>query len=89
MTNMLKDRGVDTQVIEAAFPEFERRAEALLGAYDTYRSVFEGTTKEATATHKAILEDARWKVIQAKESLIGYYQTKILLPLRTAHEQNI
>lgn len=89
MTNMLKDRGVDTQAIEAAFPEFERRAEALLGAYDTYRSVSDGTAKEAQAARPAILEDARWKVVQAKESLIEYYQTTILLPLRTAHEQNI
>lgn len=89
VTNTLKDRGVDTQRIEAAFPEFERRAETLLGAYDTYRLVYERTAKDAPETRAAVRDDARQRVVQAKNNLLEQYQTDILRPLRVAQEQGV
>ncbi|MFZ1654823.1 MAG: hypothetical protein WAT84_03270 [Candidatus Moraniibacteriota bacterium] len=84
LTQSLKDRGVDTQSIEAHFPEFEKRAEALLAAYDTYRSVHERTSGDSPTTRSTIRRDARQKVIQAKDQVLDYYRTSILIPLRTA-----
>lgn len=87
MTNFLKSKGVDTQSIEAAFPEFQNRAEALLTAYDTYRAVYEGTAKDGVTTRKSVRAEARGKVIQSMRMLVEYYQKSILMPLRIAHEK--
>jgi hypothetical protein len=89
VTNILKDRGVDTQRVEAAFPEFERRAETLLGAYDTYRLVYERTSKDVPEARAAIRDDARQRVIQAKNDLLEQYQADILRLLRVAQEQGV
>lgn len=84
ITGVLRDRGVDTRQIEASFPEFERRAESLLGAYDTYRLVYDRTSKDSAKTRASIRDDARQKVIRAKDDLVEYYQVNILQPLRVA-----
>lgn len=87
MTNFLKDKGAETQSIEAAFPEFQNRAEVLLSAYDTYRAVYEGTVNDTEITRKAVRAEAREKVVQSGRSLVEYYQKSILMPLRIAHEK--
>jgi hypothetical protein len=84
LTQLLKDRGVDTQSIEVHFPEFEKRAEALLAAYDTFQSAYERTSKDSPVMRSTIRRDARQKVIQAKDQLLDYYRVNILIPLRTA-----
>ncbi|TXH06895.1 MAG: hypothetical protein E6Q06_04735 [Candidatus Moraniibacteriota bacterium] len=85
----LKSKGVDTDSIEAALPEFERNAEALLSAYDAYQAVYDRTRQDATETRRAFRLDARDRVGQARRILIEQYETRILSPLRAASEQTL
>ncbi|MFZ1627104.1 MAG: hypothetical protein WAT81_04865, partial [Candidatus Moraniibacteriota bacterium] len=87
MTNFLKSKGIDTQAIEAVFPEFQERSEALLSAYDTYRAVYEGTVTDSAAVRKSVRLDARESVIRSMRNLVEYYQASILVPLRIGHEK--
>lgn len=85
----LKGRGADIQAVEAAFPEFERRAAALLAAYDTYRAAYEGTAKDNASTKQSVRTGARNAVDQAMNNLTEYYRTSILTPLRLAYEKTL
>lgn len=89
LTNLLKEQGVGVGEIEAAFPEFERRSEALLAAYDTYRSVYEGTIRDTATTRAAMRSRAQEPLEQAIRELVEYYEEKILLPLRAASERSL
>ncbi len=86
MTNFLKSKGVDTQSIETAFPEFQNRSEKLLSAYDTYRAAYEGTAKDSAAIKKSVRGEARENIVQSMRNLVEYYQKSILMPLRIAYE---
>lgn len=85
MTSFLKNKGVDTGSIEAAFPELRSRAETLLSAYDTYRAAHEGTANDTAETRKTVRTNARESVIQAMRNFVEFYQQNILTPLRVAH----
>jgi|GEM_PF-6016355 len=87
VTNFLKSRGVDMTAIEAAFPEFEKKAENLLSAYDTYRATYIGTMRDTSSARASLRGEARLTVLRARNELIEYYQTKILTPLRVAREK--
>ena len=87
MTNFLKSKGVDTQAIEAALPEFQKQSEMLLSAYDTYQAAYEGTVTDSAAIRKSVRSDARESVIRSMRGLVEYYQAYILVPLRVGHEK--
>ena len=87
LLSFLRSRGVDTVAIEANFPELEKKAAALLSAYDTYRAAYIGTLKDAASVQSAVRSDARSAVLIAKSDLIEYYRSHILLPIRVARDQ--
>lgn len=83
----LRTKGVDTTAIEAQFPELEKRATALLSAYDTYRAAYIGTMKDNESTRLAVRGDARAAVLAAKNALVEHYRLNILTPIRVARDQ--
>ncbi len=87
VTNIVKSKGTDTAVIESTFPEFQARAEELLAAYDAYLAVYERTKRDAPSARQSVRLDSRNRINQAQRALVDYYQTRILMPLRIAHEQ--
>lgn len=89
VTSQLKAEGVEVQAIEAVFPEFERRAETLLSAYDRYQTIYDSTAKDSVETRQALRREARNMVVQAIRDLIDHYRTNILVPLRAAHEKTL
>lgn len=89
MTNFLKEKGVDTRSIEAAFPEFQSRSENLLSAYDTYRAAHDGTAKDPEATRRSVRGEARENTVQSMRSLVEFYQKSILMPLRIVYEETL
>ncbi len=89
MIALLKDRGIETQLIEAALPELKNRSAELLSAYDTYRAAYEGTVQDSAATQKPVRRAARERVVQSSRRLVEYYQQSILQPLRVAYEKSL
>lgn len=87
ITNILKSKGVDTATIEAAFPDFEKKAEELLAAYDAYLIVYARTQQDTSAVRQSVRWDARSRIREAQRALVDQYQTHILVPIRIAREQ--
>lgn len=88
ITRYLKDKGMDTGSIETHFPEFERKAEAVLAAYDTYIGVAERAPSDQ-AVRRQMLEDARGGIERALFDLTGFYRSNIFSPLNTLATTNI
>jgi hypothetical protein len=82
LTGYLKGQGKDVAAIEAHFPEFEQRAETVLAAYDAYLPVFERSLGEP-ALRSSVLPAARSEVQRQLFDLLGFYRSKILVPLES------
>ncbi len=89
MVNFLKEKGIDTLAIEAQFTESNRRAAALISAYDTYRQVYESTSQDVPDVRRSLREGARRSVVQSVSDFSEHYRTSIFVPLQAAYEKSL
>ncbi|MBP9727885.1 MAG: DUF4350 domain-containing protein [Candidatus Moranbacteria bacterium] len=89
LASFLKEKGVDVSVVENNFGEFEKKSEALLMAYDMFRTTYRDTMNDSDSTKQAIREKAREGVNYSRSSLIEYYRVNIFDPLRTAYQETL
>lgn len=83
----LRSKGVDTTPIESHFPEFEKKIQNVLSAYDTYRAAYIGTLKDSGSVRETVRSDARATVVLARDEMIEFYRKNILNPIRMARDQ--